>query len=270
MICVDFINGEEQVIASEHLYQWDVNRSLQIRLEDSVVNNIDDIMVHFANKYSEQALVVAPFAKIHSSESNIQNCHLIGVEIPNSLLESASPIIAYVHDTIGEEQKTIRMATILIEPRKKPNDYISEQDHIYTLETLRAEVRSWFDEMDAEREADYQNFKNQIKQDVRNTIVEQTKPDVTEYEYLSNTKIKLNGVTYTVTKDTTTGLIKSISSSNGDTINATLNSGITDVTLHNAVFWATAISAYTKNITLTGMTIIPNVVESTVIIGGTT
>ena len=263
MIMVDF-NGEEQIIASEHLYQWDTGQAIYIEFDSGEVVNSDNLMVHFANKYSEQAMVVTPYSSGTSSETHR---HFVWVIIPNTLLETASPIVAYIHNSIGQEvQKTIKMVTILVEPRKKPEDYISEQEYTYTLEALRAEVRKWLDELDSEREADYQNFKNQIKDDVKNMIIEQTKPDMTEYEYISDTKVKYNGVTYTVTKDSTTGLIKSVTTNNGDTITPTINSGITDTTLHNAVFWATAMSACTKEISFTGMSIIPNVIVSTSII----
>lgn len=63
---------------------------------------------------------------------------------------------------------------------------------------------------------------------------------LTEYEYLTDLSAKCNGVTYTVEKDDTTGLISKISDSNGNSFEPTVNSGITDVTLHNAVFMAVA------------------------------
>lgn len=63
---------------------------------------------------------------------------------------------------------------------------------------------------------------------------------ISEYEYLSDTSVKFNGTTYTVEKDSTTGLISKISDSNGNSFEPTINSGIADVALHNAVFWAVA------------------------------
>lgn len=65
---------------------------------------------------------------------------------------------------------------------------------------------------------------------------------LTGYEYLSDVSVRYNGTTYTVEKDATTGLINKISDDNGVEFSPTDNSGgnITDVVLHNAVFWAVA------------------------------
>lgn len=70
--------------------------------------------------------------------------------------------------------------------------------------------------------------------------VENPTSALTEYEYLTDASVKFNGVTYTVEKDSTTGLISKISDSNGNAFEPTINKGITEVTLHNAVFWAVA------------------------------
>ena len=61
-----------------------------------------------------------------------------------------------------------------------------------------------------------------------------------EYEYLTDTSVKFNGVTYTVEKDTSTGLISKVSDDAGNEFEPTINSGITDVAMHNAVLWAVA------------------------------
>lgn len=63
---------------------------------------------------------------------------------------------------------------------------------------------------------------------------------ITEYQYLTDLSAKLNGVTYTAEKDADTGLISKISDSNGNSLEPGISAGITDVTLHNAVFWAVA------------------------------
>ncbi|MGN1339873.1 MAG: hypothetical protein ACI4WS_06240, partial [Oscillospiraceae bacterium] len=63
---------------------------------------------------------------------------------------------------------------------------------------------------------------------------------LTEYEYLTDTSVKFNGTTYTVEKDSDTGLISKISDDAGNYFKPTINSCITDVAVHNAVFWAVA------------------------------
>ena len=63
---------------------------------------------------------------------------------------------------------------------------------------------------------------------------------LSEYQYLTDGSVKCNGVTYTVEKDAETGLISKISDSNGNEFEPEISAGITDVALHNAVFWAVA------------------------------
>ena len=63
---------------------------------------------------------------------------------------------------------------------------------------------------------------------------------LTEYQYLTDTSVKFNGTTYTVEKDAETGLISKISDSAGNEFEPEISAGITDVAMHNAVFWAVA------------------------------
>ena len=63
---------------------------------------------------------------------------------------------------------------------------------------------------------------------------------LTEYQYLTDTSVKFNGMTYTVEKDADTGLISKISDSAGNEFEPEISAGITDVAMHNAVFWAVA------------------------------
>ncbi len=67
-----------------------------------------------------------------------------------------------------------------------------------------------------------------------------TNPNLTEYEYLTDLSVKYNGITYTVEKDTETGLISRISDSSGKEFSPKINGNITDTAMHNAVFWAVA------------------------------
>ena len=63
---------------------------------------------------------------------------------------------------------------------------------------------------------------------------------LTEYKYLTDSSVKINGTTYTVEKDAETGLISKISDSAGNEFEPEISAGITDVAMHNAVFWAVA------------------------------
>ena len=76
---------------------------------------------------------------------------------------------------------------------------------------------------------------------------------LTEYKYLTDLSVKFNGTTYTAEKDGATGLISRISDDAGNEFEPTISSGITDVALHNAVFWAVAMCR--------GLPNPPNIVE---------
>lgn len=61
-----------------------------------------------------------------------------------------------------------------------------------------------------------------------------------EYKYLTDASVKFNVTTYTIEKDADTGLISKISDSYNHEFKPSISPGITDVALHNAVFWALA------------------------------
>ncbi len=88
---------------------------------------------------------------------------------------------------------------------------------------------------------------------------------LTEYKYLTDLSAKCNGVTYTAEKDAETGLISKISDSNGNSLEPEISAGITDVALHNAVFWAAAMARGFGNIKIHGNT---NIFEYSNVING--
>lgn len=65
---------------------------------------------------------------------------------------------------------------------------------------------------------------------------------ITEYNYLSDMEVKFNGTVYTIEKDTETGLISKIKDDKGNGFEPQILGKITDVALHNAVFWAVAMA----------------------------
>lgn len=79
----------------------------------------------------------------------------------------------------------------------------------------------------------------QSKQEAK-TSSQTTGGTLNEYKYLTDASVKFNGTTYTVEKDTDTGLISKISDSAGNEFEPEISAGITDVAAHNAVFWAVA------------------------------
>ncbi len=77
---------------------------------------------------------------------------------------------------------------------------------------------------------------------------------LTEYKYLTDLSVKFNGTTYTAEKDGATGLISRISDDAGNEFEPTLNSGITDVSMHNAAFLAVAMLSGLGNSTIMPVT----------------
>ena len=88
----------------------------------------------------------------------------------------------------------------------------------------------------------YQKKSGAVGKVVRNDGGKSVSPAgvLTEYKYLTDLSAKLNGVTYTAEKDAETGLISKISDSYNHEFKPSISPGITDVTLHNATFWALA------------------------------
>ena len=82
----------------------------------------------------------------------------------------------------------------------------------------------------------------QSKQEAKSDNAGSSMTSLISYQYLTDTSVKLNGVTYTVEKNADTGLISKISDSNGNSLEPGISAGITDVTLHNALFWAVAMA----------------------------
>lgn len=79
----------------------------------------------------------------------------------------------------------------------------------------------------------------QSKQEAK-TSSQTTGGTLNEYKYLTDASVKFNGTTYTIEKDAETGLISKISDSAGNEFEPEISAGITDVAMHNAVFWAVA------------------------------
>ncbi len=76
---------------------------------------------------------------------------------------------------------------------------------------------------------------------IRQDVLSSTSARAASYEYLSDVSVKLNGVTYTVEKNEN-GLISKISDDKGNALEPEIGGDITDIALHNAVFWAAAMA----------------------------
>lgn len=92
----------------------------------------------------------------------------------------------------------------------------------------------------AESKAQNRSTENRQEATEKQVAAGATSATLTEYQYLTDASVKFNGTTYTIEKDAKTGLISKISDSNGNEFEPEISAGITDVAMHNAVFWAVA------------------------------
>ena len=144
MISVTFTSDVENIVATEHLYQWDNGQKLSI----SGVGTTADI--HFANKKSEKALVVTPTVTSGACVA----------PIPNSLLAEPYPILAYVYVPSDNGARTLKTVTIAVEARKQPSDFVLDEDEgITTVEAISQRVNAIMSSI----QTDYTNFKNTIQ-----------------------------------------------------------------------------------------------------------
>lgn len=169
MISVTFTSDVENVVATEHLYQWDNGQKLKI----SGVGTTADI--HFANKKSEKALVITPTVTSGAMEA----------PIPNSLLAEPYPIIAYVYVPSDDGARTIKTITIFVEARKQPSDFILEEDEgITTIETISQRANEVLQNATnqintsiSDMQTDYTNFKNTIQGELDDMVANTTIPN---------------------------------------------------------------------------------------------
>lgn len=111
----------------DSLYQWDLNQILEIRgLSLSATPEI-----HFTNGLTNIALI---------SETSVDDVGVITAAIPNSLLQSASKITAYVCVRENESFKSLYSVTIPVKARTKPADYVYTETEILSYRTLETRV----------------------------------------------------------------------------------------------------------------------------------
>jgi hypothetical protein len=113
---------------TDSLYQWDINQDLVIR----GLNLLVAPEIHFANANMARAIVR------HSTlESGV-----VTVRIPNSLLQEALTVKAYVGIYEGDTFKVIETIEIPIVAKPKPADYVFEdsEGEIYSFNALENEI----------------------------------------------------------------------------------------------------------------------------------
>lgn len=105
------------------LYQWDLNRR--------IVVSCDCQEVHFSRGLEGEALVVETYTEDGTRYANV----------PNLLLQSALPLNVYAY-VCGPEQYTRRAATLEVNPRSKPADYVYTETEVKTYDALEARVKA--------------------------------------------------------------------------------------------------------------------------------
>lgn len=139
------ISVKNNKYTADPVYQWDLNRELEIR--GLSLPSIPEI--HFANGRMSKAIV---------KQATLSNDGAIKVTIPNILLQTASPMSVYICEWNGEEFISRYSLSINVKARPKPEDYIADdEEKIYsynalenlinnTLVALREEILSEVDE----------------------------------------------------------------------------------------------------------------------------
>ena len=108
---------------TDSLYQWDLN-------QDLIINGLNLGVrpeIHFANANMEREIV---------RQSTVENGIIIA-RIPNSLLQAALTIKAYIGLYEGETFRTVEIVEIPVIAREKPLDYtIADDEEIYSFNAM--------------------------------------------------------------------------------------------------------------------------------------
>lgn len=113
---------------TDSLYQWDIN-------QDVVINGLDLTVVpeiHFVNANMERAIV---------RQATLEN-GVVTVRIPNSLLQEALTIDAFVGVYEGDTFKLIEKIEIPVIPKARPQDYAltDSDEEIYSFKELENKI----------------------------------------------------------------------------------------------------------------------------------
>lgn len=105
------------------LVQWDLNRVVEITTDETFNE------VHFYNSNCPKALVVKPFD--NNTKANI----------PNILLQEALPIVVWLVHSDESGDRSLDCDTLVVSPRKMPDDYVYEETEVITFKKLTKDVK---------------------------------------------------------------------------------------------------------------------------------
>lgn len=110
------------------MYQWDRNQVLTIY--GLSLDSAPEI--HFTNTDMSRAIV---------KQASMDNAGVVTVEVPNSLLQKSYNITAYICDHDGDKFNTMYTVEIPVKARKKPADYVLENDEeVYSFNALENDI----------------------------------------------------------------------------------------------------------------------------------
>ena len=116
---------------TDSLYQWDVNQDLVI----NGLNLSTAPEIHFANANMDRAIV--RYATLEGG--------VVTVRIPNSLLQAALPVKAYVGVYEGDTFKVVETIEIPVIAKARPIDYTIEDsdEEIYSFKRLENQLAAY-------------------------------------------------------------------------------------------------------------------------------
>ena len=135
---------EFEVIGGRQLYQWDTDRSIEVRLCDGETIN----EVHYAHAEDD----IAPVVKVQDYDGRMF------ADIPNILLQRFGTLKVWAVVYTEDGRQTLRNAYLSVRARAKPDDYV------YT-ETEIMDYRKVAEDLAAVAE-DLQTAKAELKEDV--------------------------------------------------------------------------------------------------------
>jgi hypothetical protein len=146
---------------TDSLYQWDLNQDLEI----SGLNFTVAPEVHFANANMDRAIV----------RQSTLSYGVATVSIPNSLLQEALTIKAYVGIYEGDTFKVIEVIEIPVIAKARPQDYVIEDtdEEIYSFKALENELvntKREVSKMIEDAELSFETIKIQTVTDLEKTV----------------------------------------------------------------------------------------------------
>lgn len=123
------VKVENKTYIADPLYQWDKNQGLEIR--GLSLARVPE--VHFSNTFMDRAI---------PRPASMDAAGVVTTQVPNSLLQQASRIIAYICDYEGDTFQTLYKLEIPVRARPRPSDYTFEDDagEIYSFNALETAV----------------------------------------------------------------------------------------------------------------------------------